>query len=82
MKINLFNFENKQLRSGISVNTEIPIRKNNSYGVIVCPILPKDCRLKKIHSIKKLRKKVIREPSNKTCMTFITTDGKKEVIVM
>lgn len=80
LTVHLFSFENEQLRSGISISTERPITTSNSSGAIVAPMLAKDCRLKKLHSERKISN-TGRKP--KPCnMTFITASGNKTVMAM
>lgn len=80
LRVKLFRFHNKQLRSGVSVEAEHGITRLNSMGAIVCPIAAKDCRVKKLHSLKCI-KNTGRE-LKRTRMEFITSDGSRKVLMV
>lgn len=80
LDLNLFSFSNKQLRTGISIRAEKPVTLENSIGAIVSPMIAKDCRLKKLHSLKKIHNSMRQPKLSK--MTFIESNGRKTVQII
>lgn len=80
LRINLFRFKNVQLRTGISILSEKPITKENSTGAIVSPMLSKDCRVKKLHSLEYVRDSM--KKIKPYTMNFLELNGKQTTIVM